>query len=335
MPGYAHADDAASKTETLTADYLAAVKNYHEMLDRQRDNAQAIEQIEVEIEEAESQLAKSQVHLEQASIEMYKNGIQPGELLETVLAAPSLSESVTLYDDYTRLEAHRWQQCEDARIECESLRGNLAELVEQRNSLAAEVASTRQAVADAKDALRKAAHLDGDKYHQVQGNGVNCGATSFTVGVNILLGEKQFTDNVKVWASDAFSRNSTINLVEKGRAWLADNDLDDIIDFRYVKGDLHTAAELKAELEKGNVVVISSGSGSEWQRVDAADSQKGLYPGGHFICFYGYSEGIFYANDSAVSAKRGAGCPYTEEQMQQWLDGRSYHAACVLSRKDS
>ena len=48
--------------------------------------------------------------------------------------------------------------------------------------------------------------------------------------------------------------------------------------------------------------------------------------------FYGYSEGIFYANDSAVIAKKGAGCPYTTKQMQQWLDGRSYHFACTLSR---
>ena len=324
---------AAKAVKTLTADYLAAVENYESALDHQQENYEAIAALETEIGDAEEKLAKSQAHLQDASVEMYKNGIQPGQLLEMVMSAPSLSESVTLYEDYTRLEAHRKQQCEDARRECEALRRNLAGLEERRSVLEAEVASTCQAVADAKDALRRAAHLDGEKFHQRQGNGVNCGATAFIVGVNILLGENAFTDNVKVWASDAFAKNSTVNLVEKGCAWLKDNDLDGLIDFQYVKGDIYKADELRAELERGRVVVISSGAGSEWQRVDAAEPQKGLYPSGHWICFYGYSEGIFYANDSAVSAKRGAGCPYTESQMQQWLDGRSYHVACTLSPK--
>ena len=326
------ASEQAKAVQSLTSDYLAAVSEYQAALDRQVQNADAISAVETEIGEAEAQLSKSQAHLEEASVEMYKNGIQPGELLETVLAAPSISESATLYDDYMRLEAHRRQQCEDARLECEQLRAELASLEAQRDLLFAEVAVMRQEVADAKAALRRIVHLDGDKFHQTQGNGVNCGATAFIVGVNTLLDENRFTDNVGVWASKAFGRDSTISLVEKGKAWLKDNKLDDLIDFQYVKGDIHKAEDLRAELEKGNIVVISSGSGSEWQRVDAADSKKGLYPGGHWICFYGYSEGIFYANDSAVSAKRGAGCPYTEKQMQQWLDGRSYHVACVLSK---
>lgn len=324
--------EQAKAVQSLTSDYLAAVDEYQAALDRQAENSEAIRAVETEIDEAEAKLSKSQVHLEAASIEMYKNGIQPGELLETVLAAPSISESATLYDDYMRLEAHRRQQCEDARLECEQLRGGLASLEAQRDQLFAEVVAMRQEVADAKAALRRIVHLDGDKFHQTQGNGVNCGATAFIVGVNTLLGENRFTDNVGVWASKAFGRDSTISLVEKGNAWLRDNGLDGLIDFQYVKGDIHESADLRAELEKGNIVVISSGSGSEWQRVDAAESKKGLYPGGHWICFYGYSEGIFYANDSAVSAKRGAGCPYTEKQMQQWLDGRSYHVACVLSK---
>ena len=334
-PDEAEAGPSAEELSALTESYLAAVEEYRAALELREQNTQAIQRVEDEIGEAESQLSKSQAHLEEASIEMYKNGIQPGELLESVLAAPSLSESATLYDDYMRLEAHRRQQCEDARTECEALKEGLAELEAQRDELSADVIAARQAVCDAKDALRKASHLDGEGYHQVQRNGVNCGATAFTVGVNILLGEKRFTDNEKVWSSEAFGCDSTTALVEKGRAWLADNELDDVIDFQYVKGDIHVTDELREELEKGGVVVISSGSGSEWQRVDKADAQKGLYPGGHWICFYGYSEGIFYANDSAVSAKRGAGCPYTEKQMQQWLDGRSYHVACVLTSKVS
>ena len=324
--------ELAEKIKSLTSGYLAAVENYQAALDRQKENADAIGMLEAEIGEAEVQLERSQELLDEAAIEMYKNGVEPGELLETVLSAQTLSESVVLYDDYVRLEAHRRKQCESARAECEQLRETLSGLEMQRDALSAEVLTARQDVAAAKDALRHAVHLDGDTYHQTQGNGVNCGATAFVVGVNTLLGENRFTDNVKVWASEAFGRDSTTALVEKGRAWLKDNKLDDLIDFQYVKGDIHKADELQAELEKGNVVVISSGSGSEFQRVDTAESKKGLYPGGHWICFYGYSEGIFYANDSAVDSKRGAGCPYNVEQMQQWLDGRSYHFACVLSR---
>jgi hypothetical protein len=243
-----------------------------------------------------------------------------------------LGESIKLYDYHAKLETARRDQCREARATCEELQAHLAALEKERTAIEEEVASTRQAVADAKEALRKAAHLDGEKYHQVQKNGVNCGATAFIVGVNIMLGEERFKDNEEVWASEAFGRDSTTNLAGKGSAWLRDNELDGELSFEEVKGDITKADELREQLEAGNVVVISSGSGSEWSRVDAAEPQAGLYPDGHWIVFYGYLDGIFYANDSAVSAEKGAGCPYTEEQMQQWLDGRSTHFACVLSK---
>ena len=42
---------------------------------------------------------------------------------------------------------------------------------------------------------------------------------------------------------------------------------------------------------------------------------------------------MFFCNDSSENADKGAGCPYTEEQMQKWLDGRSYHFATILHKK--
>ena len=325
---------AGSTIAALGAEYDAAVEAYEAALAHQEENANRIVQIEADTAEAEEQLGMSEERLKAAAVEMYKNAVIPGDLIEAMLSCDSLSESIKLYDYQAKLETARRNQYLEARTTRDELQAHLVALENERKTIEEEVDSTRQAVADAKDALRKAAHLDGEEYHQVQKNGVNCGATAFIVGVNIMLGEERYKDNEKVWASDAFGHDSTTALAQKGSAWLEDNDLDDVLSFEEVRGDITQADELREELEAGNVVVISSGSGSEWVRVDAAEPQKGLYPDGHWIVFYGYLDGIFYANDSAVSAKKGAGCPYTEEQMQQWLDGRSTHFACVLSKAE-
>ena len=321
--------------DLLSAEYEAAKDVYEQTLKRQAENTERITQLKDEITTAETQYREAQERLETASIEMYKNAAEPGDLIDSMLRASSLRESITLYDDYAHIQAARQGECEEARAACKDLRTTLTDLNEERAALDAEVEQTREKLEAAKDALRKASHLDGAKYHQVQKNGVNCGATAFTVGVNIMLGKKKFKDNEKVWASEAFGCDSTVNLAEKGQAFLEDNDLDDQLSFDYVKGDITQTDKLRKLLEAGNVVVISSGSGSEWVRVDKAEPQKGLYPDGHWIVFYGYEKGIYYANDSAVTAKKGAGCPYTEDQMQQWLDGRATHFACVLSRVES
>ena len=207
------------------------------------------------------------------------------------------------------------------------------ELENKREELQAKVDETQQAAEAAEAALRDADHSDGAEYQQTQGNGSNCGATAFIVCVNTLLHENKFTDNVKVWSGAGFEGDSTTNLAMKGQAWLAANDLSDTIGIETVPGDIRSTAQLQAVLEQGNVVVISSGAGSVWQRADGSKAGPGEYPDGHWIMFYQYEEGVFFANDSAVSKKLGAGVPYTEEQMQQWLDGRSTHFAVVLYKK--
>ena len=175
-------------------------------------------------------------------------------------------------------------------------------------------------------------YSDGYLYHQQQGNSHNCGATSFAVAVNILLRENKYMDNVAIWKSKPFGQDSTSNLNVKGTKWLELNGLSSKIAIERVSGDIHYASELRAQLEQGRMVIISSGSGSVWQHADGTQETNG-HAAGHWIVFYYYKDGVFYANDSSHSATKGAGAPYTKAQMQQWLDGRATHGATIVYLK--
>ena len=175
-------------------------------------------------------------------------------------------------------------------------------------------------------------YRDGYLYHQKQGNGKNCGATSFAVAVNILLRENKYLDNVAIWSSKAFNKDSTGLLNTKGTKWLEMNGLSSKMAIERVSGDIHYTSQMRAQLELGRMVIISSGSKSVWQHADGTQEVDG-HGSGHWIVFYYYANGVYYANDSSKSPEKGAGCPYTEAQMQQWLDGRSSHAATVVYLK--
>ncbi|MBR2833898.1 MAG: hypothetical protein IKE75_05735 [Bacilli bacterium] len=169
----------------------------------------------------------------------------------------------------------------------------------------------------------------GQDFHQVQGNGANCGATAAIVSVNTLLGENKYTDNVGEWNSAAFGGNSTVNLTEKSIAWLKEKGLDDKIEC--VDGSyINSPEELKNELESGHVVVSStSGTGNVFQYTDGSPFD---HSAGHFISFYKYEDGKYYANDSSLSS--GAGVTYNENQMQTWFDARpGRHPGTIFSLK--
>ena len=44
-------------------------------------------------------------------------------------------------------------------------------------------------------------------------------------------------------------------------------------------------------------------------------------PDGHIIVFWRYEDGIFYAKDCDYNSSVGCDIPYTEVELQQWLDG--------------
>ena len=102
---------------------------------------------------------------------------------------------------------------------------------------------------------------------------------------------------------------------------------------KYVENGAEVTMCHVANGDQGHVVIISSGAGSAWQRADGTVAAPGSFPDGHWIVFYYYADGIFYANDSSVAAKQGAGCPYNEEQMQQWLSGRGNHFAVAMKKR--
>lgn len=189
---------------------------------------------------------------------------------------------------------------------------------------------------------------DGEKYHQGQGThyhngeldsnagtdsdamGGACGATSFAVAVNVLLGEvhkycgcETFHEIIKLANG---RRTSTFYIAKEqnhddwktyGEKWLTSKNLDNIIEIN-TDLELNTTDGMQKALEEGYVLVMSNGSGTS-SVYRHADGTISTHPKGHYIMFYKYENGTFYANDSARREDSRAGCPYTTEQMASWL----------------
>ena len=332
----------AASLEQLGHNYQAAVQGYEDALAEQEQNAGEIAAIGLEIEETQQAIEDTQEALGETAVALYKGERSGSGLLELLLGSETLHDAVMRYEMYSRVERHYADRAGELVREREALSEKKGQLEARKQEIEAKVAEAKQVAEDAERALLLASHVDGAEYHQVQGNGRNCGATSFIVGVNILLHEKRYTDNVKVWEGAGFNGDSTNNLALRARAWLLANKLADTIAVEEVPGDIRTTDALRAQLEDGKVVVISSGADSRFQRIPVAgagtdasgksdpDADTATFPGGHWIVFYHYEDGVFLANDSSVTADKGAGVPYTEEQMRQWLEGRGNHFATIL-----
>ena len=323
----------AADIESLSIAYTNALQGYENALGEREQNADEIKQVVQEIASTDQAVDRAQGELNETSAVLYKETRTHHTLFELILGSESFQDAVIRYDLYAKVE----RRCADRVKELAADRDELAEKREQLEARKVEIESkveeAKRAAEEAEKALLAATHADGAEYHQVQGNGSNCGVTAFLVGVNILLNENRFTDNVKEWKSDSFDRDSTANLAAKGEDWLEDNDLSDIIEVTEVEGDVTKASQMKSLLDEGDVVIISSGSGSEWQLADGTKANANSHAEGHWVVFYRCEDNVFYCNDSSTSADKGAGCPYTKKQMQQWLDGRSYHFATVLHKK--
>ena len=173
----------------------------------------------------------------------------------------------------------------------------------------------------------KGPHKDGADYFQVQENGFNCGATSVAVGINIMLGLKGSAayDDVAVWHK--FGDDTTFDMTNRTIAFLANEGLNQLQVYSLPGGENTTSTDAyRSELQKGNVIVSSSGQASIFQYNDG----RSWTHGAHWILFYNYSNGTFFANDSSAFDV-GAGCPYSESDLQQWLNGRAWHCAFVIA----
>lgn len=188
---------------------------------------------------------------------------------------------------------------------------------------------------------------DGEKYAQIQGRhydggtestdnidkgaqGSACGATSFTVGVNMLLGEVHKFCGVEVW-KEMDSISTTIGWDSgktKASDWLKSKGLDSQIEVTGIN-DISSRDQLAKKLSEGNVCVVSSGNASVFKNKDGSKR----YSGGHYILFYKYENGTFYANDCG-SSKAGGGVEYSESEVDDYFGapGRS-GGSCSIKRK--
>lgn len=322
---------AQAKTlDELEEQYQIAVTNLEYVQNQQNRNDQEIAQTQHDIDMVEAQAIQAQETSDRAAIALYKNSAKRDDLIGLMLESGSLTEAIERYESYERIEEYCVEMHRKARIKQAELDILKRHLDERKAAIAEELAAAQKDVDDAEKAIENANHADGDQFHQLQGNGSNCGATSFIVGVNVLLHENRFKDNVAVWESESFGKDSTTAIATKGAHWLKANELDDVIAIETVKGDIRTTDQLREQLDESCVVVISSGSGSVWQRADGEPAEEGSFPDGHYMLVYWYDGEGFYVNDSSVKAEQGAGVLYTEEQMQQWLDGRGTHFAVVM-----
>lgn len=174
-------------------------------------------------------------------------------------------------------------------------------------------------------------NANGAKYHQKQKNSHCCGATAVAVGMNILLGESKF-DGLAVWNSKQMGQDTKhYDLVKKTESFIKANKLGGKLKSFAIAGgrDTKSTDYYKKALEKGYVVISSSGAGAKFRHKD------GTYKlhNGHWIVFYRYENGVFYANDSSQSKSKGAGAPYKTADLKQWLNARDVHAAFCIGLK--
>ncbi len=322
----------ASDRAQLQAEYQSALLNYENALGEQEQNAAEIVQVESDIEKTERAIERSRDDLGDTASALYKSKRKSNELVDLILGAGSFQDAVMRYETYERIEKYYYEQINKYVREQERLTAQRTRLERRKVELEQKVSNAKQAADDAHAALMDNLHLDGGAFHQTQGNGSNCGATAFIVGVNILLHESRYTDNVGVWNGPGFNGDSTTDLAYRSNVWLVANGLSGIITAEQLAGDIHSAAQLREQLEQGYLVVTSSGPGSVFYHADGGHAPEGSYPDGHWILFYCYQDGVYYANDSAVETAKGAGVPYSEEQVQQWLDGRGNHFSTVLKK---
>ena len=323
----------ANTRDDLQAQYQAATINYENAIEKQNVNAEALVKVDEDIADNERKTDQVQDQVDDTARSMYKGTRGNWVLIDLLLNSTSFSDAVARYDKYEKIEEYYREKVYELAQQREALSVKKAALEKRRVEIEQEIEKAKIEQEAAALALLDNTHSDGAEFHQIQGVGNNCGATSFIVAVNTILHENRFTDNVAVWSSSSFNSDSTADIAWKGSNWLIANGLYDLISIETVSGDIHTTETMRSWLEEGYVLVISSGSGSTWQRADGTQAAAGSFPDGHYIMFYRYEDGVYYANDSSVDAAKGAGCPYTEEQMQQWLDGRENHFAVALKKR--
>ena len=325
----AHASDRGQ----LQNNYQSAVIAYESTVDEQERNIEEISAVEDEILETEHWIEETQQQLNETTVTLYK-GTRDGLLLvDLLLDSNSFQDAIVRYDQYERIAGYYYDKAVKLSQEKQQLSDRRMRLERLKVELEYKAAEAKRKADEAALALLDNTHSDGASFHQLQGEEANCGATAFIMGVNTLLHENRYIDNVDVWKGPGFEEDSTSDLAWRGSIWLLENGLLDMISIEAIPDDIHTAQEMREWLEQGYVILASSGSGSEWQRVGEAKAADDSFPDGHWIEFYCYDDGVFYANDSAVVAEEGAGCTYNEEQMQQWLDGRENHFACAMSKR--
>lgn len=323
----------ASTRDDLRNNYQSAVINYESAIQDQERNEAKIVEVEGEIATNERRMEKTQEQLDKTAVSLYKGSRGSWTIIDLLLESSSFSDAVMRYEKYEKIEEYYRDKIGELSLAKHGLNIKRNYLEDRRTEIEKAIADAKHKAEEAAMALLDNTHSDGADFHQRQGVGNNCGATSFIVAVNTILHENRYVDNVAVWEGPGFNGDSTADLGWKGSNWLVANGLFDLIEIVTVPGDIHSAQSMREWLEEGYVVIVSSGSGSTWLRADGTWAEDDSFPDGHWIVFYRFEDGVFYANDSSVDSTKGAGIPYDEDQMQQWLDGRSNHFAVAMKKR--
>ncbi len=322
----------AESRDELKDSYQSAVIKYETAVQTQTDNEAEIVQVEGEITATEHKIELAEDELSNTAVVLYKETRGGRALVDMLLESTSFEEVVARYDQYEKIASYYQDKAVELAQEKQRLESHKKWLEARRAEIEKTVEEARLLAEAAALALLDNTHSDGAQFQQIQGVDNNCGATAFIVAVNTILHENRYMDNVAVWNGPGFEGDSTTDLAWRGANWLIANGLNDLISIETVPGDIHTVQDMRAWLEQGYVIVASSGPGSTWRWADGSE-QTGCFPYGHWVTFYRYEDGTFYANDSSTGAVKGAGIPYNEEQMQRWLDGRSNHFATALKKR--
>jgi len=171
---------------------------------------------------------------------------------------------------------------------------------------------------------------NGQQYWQVQQNGENCGMTAFMVAVNTVLGENKYTNNAEEWENyGCYSEAIGFSGCDQAQTWVNDHGLSDKVVVTGVQ-NVNSKEELYEHLNKGEVVVSSSGGANIFKRNDGSYENYA----GHYITFYRTENGNVYANDSSVGdPSLASGVEYTPEDLDNWFAAPGNHGSITVARK--
>lgn len=160
-----------------------------------------------------------------------------------------------------------------------------------------------------------------------------CGLCSFAMGVDIVTG-RDLTPRDIYWMRNAAGIDQLHTVTKDGRSCCGGDAQEQ---FNAIYGKLfgikcreipRSSVAFRDVLEGRNAVIWASSNNTEFHLKRGWSRYAEI---GHVVLIWKYEDGIFYIKDPSMPPEEANNVPYTEEQMQVWLDARTFQQIEITS----